>query len=125
MINRTSIVKTIHVNFVSAIFEIGDSQTIKPRTKALAVQRQYELFFGDEGNFNKYPIFTKPIPKPIMDEPITFTRYNKSSAIHVNNIDITSVAASGVIHIGSTKTIDAEARIKNIRQLLGESDTQD
>jgi spore germination protein PE len=123
LFKRTSIVKKISVIDVSlsSIFQIGDSCNIQPRSKALAVQRQYELFYGDEGNFSAYPIFSKSIPKAIIDESITFTKYNEGFSINVNNIDITSASASGVIHIGSTKTIDSEARVKHIRQLLDNS----
>ncbi|WP_332692659.1 spore germination protein GerPE [Halalkalibacter lacteus] len=124
MFKRTSSVKTISVTDVSigSVFEIGDSCHVKPRSKALAVQREYELFFGDEGNFEAFPIFTKPIPKPIIDEYVNFKKYNESSFIQVNNIDVISCSASGVLHIGSTKTIDAESRVKHIRQLQEDSD---
>ncbi|WP_227936820.1 spore germination protein GerPE [Alkalihalobacillus deserti] len=120
MYNRTSIVKDIHVRSVasSSIFEIGDSTHITPRSRALAVQRQVELFYGDEGDFNQYPIFNKPIPQPLVNEQVTFTRYNVSPFIKVNHIDILGAAASSVLHIGSTKTIDSESRVKHIRQLL-------
>ncbi|MFC0470358.1 spore germination protein GerPE [Halalkalibacter kiskunsagensis] len=127
MFKRTSSVKTISVTDVSlgSIFEIGDSCHIKPRSKALAVQREYELFFGDEGNFEAFPIFTKPLPKSIIDENVNFTKHNDSPFIYVNHIDVTSCSASGVLHIGSTKTIDAEARVKHIRQLQDDSNQQE
>ncbi|WP_280771966.1 spore germination protein GerPE [Salipaludibacillus daqingensis] len=121
MYKRTSVVKNIDVINVSnnSVFEIGDSRFMKPRTKVLAVQREYELFYGDEGNFKYYPIFTDPIPKPVVDESVHVVKYNQTSAIKVNNIDITTLSGSGISHIGSTKTIDAESRIKHIRQLEG------
>jgi spore germination protein PE len=126
LFKRTSAVKTISVIGVSdsSIFEIGDSYHIKPRSRALAVQREHELFFGDEGNFEAYPIFTKPLPKPIIDEYVNFTKFDKSPFIQVNHIDVISISASGVLHIGSTKTIDAEARVKHIRQLEDDSNQQ-
>ncbi|WP_088105445.1 spore germination protein GerPE [Halalkalibacter urbisdiaboli] len=120
MFKRTSVTKNINVTNVSSgsIFEIGDSTGIRPRSRALAVQREMELFFGNEGNFEKYSIFTNPIPVPNVDENIKMTKYNQSPFIYVNHIDIISTAASSVLHIGSTKTIDAESRVKHIRQLL-------
>ncbi|UTW69103.1 spore germination protein GerPE [Anaerobacillus sp. HL2] len=36
---------------------------IIPRSMALAVQRQKQLFFGNEGDFEQFSIFTKNIPK--------------------------------------------------------------
>ncbi|MGJ9383421.1 spore germination protein GerPE [Salipaludibacillus sp. CF4.18] len=122
MFKRTSVVNKVHVTDVSlnSVFEIGDSWSIKPRSNALAVQREFERFYGDEGDFDAYPIFTIPLPKTLISEHINFTRVNDSSSIYVNKIDITSASASGVLHIGSTKVIDAESRVKHIRQLQGD-----
>ena len=121
LFKRTSIVKDIHVRSVSSssVFLIGDSTHITPRTRALAVQRQAELFYGKEGDFNQYPVFNKPMLKPKTFEQVTFSKYNISPFIKVNHIDILGVSASSVLHIGSTKTYDAEARVKHIRQLFG------
>ncbi|MEK4027962.1 spore germination protein GerPE [Pseudobacillus sp. FSL P4-0506] len=120
MFKRTSIVKDARVITVSdsSVFEIGDSANMKLRNNVLAVQRQAELFFGNEGNLNDYPLFSRPIPIPQINENITVTRYNLSPFIRVNHISIVGVASSSVLHIGSTGIIDAEARIKHIRQLL-------
>lgn len=116
-----AIVGTVKVIIsLSAIFEIGDSTNITPRTRALVVQREFELFFGNEGNFKDYPIFTMTLPELIIDEHINFNKYNESPSIHVHHIKILSASASGVVHIGSSKTINAESRIKHIRQLLDE-----
>jgi spore germination protein PE len=119
LFKRTSLVEHISIIDVTSgsIFEIGDSYHIQPRSKALAVQREYELFYGDEGDLKTYPIFTNPIPKPTVEKPICFKRYNESPYIKVNHINLFGCAASGVCHIGSTKTIDAETRIKHIRQM--------
>jgi len=121
LFKRTSIVKDIHVRSVSAssIFLIGDSSHITPRSRALAIQRQAELFYGQEGDFNQFPVFYKPIPKPYTDEHVTFSRYNISPFIKVNHIDVLGVSASSVMQIGSTKTYNGEARVKHIRQLFG------
>ncbi|MFC0557690.1 spore germination protein GerPE [Halalkalibacter alkalisediminis] len=121
MFKRTSLVKDIHVRSVSSssIFQIGDSTHITPRSRALAVQRQAELFYGKEGDFNQYSVFNKPIPKPQTLEHVAFSKYNISPFIKVNHIDILGVSASAVLHIGSTKTFESEARVKHIRQLFG------
>ncbi|KMY55492.1 hypothetical protein AC623_17385 [Bacillus sp. FJAT-27231] len=120
MFKRTSIVQDTRVITVadSSVFEIGDSATMTLRNRVLAVQRQAELFFGNEGNFNDYPIFSRPRLTPLIDENLTVTRYNLSPFIRVNHISIVGVASSSVLHIGSTGIIDAESRIKHIRQLL-------
>ncbi|WP_257008256.1 spore germination protein GerPE [Bacillus sp. FJAT-45350] len=119
MSKRVSMVNNIKVTNVSSssVFQVGDSNKVSPRSRALAVQRQVELFFSDEGNFEMFPLFTRPIPKMSFFEPISINRYNDSRFINVKNINIISAASSGVLHIGSTNDIHAEARIKHIRQL--------
>lgn len=119
MIKRTSIVNSTRVNSVSSssVFQIGDSVQITPMSWILAVQRQLQLFYGNEGNFAAYPIFTREHPRPVVTETVTVNRYNASSFIKVENINITAVSASSVYHIGSTSLIDAATRIKHIRQI--------
>ncbi|ARK30063.1 spore germination protein GerPE [Halalkalibacter krulwichiae] len=122
MLKRISVVKLIDVQVVtfSSVLEIGDAEEITPRHKALAVQREKELFYGREGNFNQYPLFSREIPKPQMDGSLIITRRNESHFINVNHIDITSISAGSIAQIGSNRLIDAEARVKHIRQLLGD-----
>ncbi|MFK2825527.1 spore germination protein GerPE [Bacillus sp. B190/17] len=122
MFKRTSVVKHIRVVTVSdsSVVEIGDSAAMKLGNRVLAVQRQTELFYGNEGNFEDYPIFSKAIPVLKTDENLAFTRYNLSPFIRVGHINIIGVASSSVLHIGSTGMIHADSRIKHIRQLLHE-----
>jgi spore germination protein PE len=120
---RTSIVQSFHGETVifSSVLQIGDSQKITSRAQVLAVQRQYELFFGNEGE-SSFPIFTKPIPKFQSDRRnISLQTLHQSPVISVRSIRVLAVSSSGVVHIGSTSTIDAEARIKHIRQLAPNS----
>jgi spore germination protein PE len=122
---RTSIVQFFHGNEVifSSVLQIGDSQKITSRSQVLAVQRQYELFFGKEGE-SSFPIFTKPIPKIQSDDRnISLQTLHQSPVISVRSIRVLAVSSSGVVHIGSTSTVDAEARIKHIRQLAPNSST--
>ncbi|SDH49734.1 spore germination protein GerPE [Alteribacillus bidgolensis] len=124
MSKRTSIVKTLKVTDVttSSVFEIGDAVNIRASSKAFAVQREHELFFTNEGDFEDYPIFTQEISKPIIDEQLNIHRYNDSPYIKVNKINVIGVAASGVFQIGSTKNIENQSRVKHIRQLSDSSD---
>jgi spore germination protein PE len=119
MVKRTSIVNSTKVRTVSSssVFQIGDSVQITPRNWALAVQRQRQFFYGKEGNFEAYRIFAVEIPHLVPTEQITVQRYNPSSLIKVNHIDITSVSGSSVYHIGSTGNIVTESHIKHIRQI--------
>jgi spore germination protein PE len=111
-----------HINLLSisssATLQIGDSSIIAPISMILAVQREYELFFSDEGDFGEYTVFSRPIPQPTITEHVRMNRINESPVIKVHHIDIFGAAASSVVHIGSTKRITSEARVKHIRQLL-------
>ncbi|BDG42283.1 putative spore germination protein GerPE [Parageobacillus caldoxylosilyticus] len=123
MMKRTSIVQLFHGETVlfSSVLQIGDSQKINSRARVLAVQRQYELFFGNEGE-NIFPVFTKPIPKIQSDRRnISLQTLHQSPVISVRSIRVMAVSTAGVVHIGSTSTVDAEARIKHIRQLAPNS----
>jgi spore germination protein PE len=116
---RLSIVQQLNSKtvLISSVLQIGDSREITSRSNILAVQRQYELFFGSEGE-RAFPIFTRPIPKlDINTEAIRINKLNESPILSVRSVYVIATSASSVIHIGSTSTINAETRIKHIRQL--------
>ncbi|RXI98208.1 spore germination protein GerPE [Anaerobacillus alkaliphilus] len=117
--HRTSVVSsTLLRNLgLSSVFQIGDSVQITPQNWALAVQRQVEFFYGKEGNFEAYRIFTITLPHLPVTEQVLINRFNQSSFIKAKHIQITSVSGSSVYHIGSTQNIQAESRIKHIRQI--------
>ncbi len=100
------------------VIEMGDSVQVSPAANVFAVQREKAIFIEDEFDLQDYPIFTVPIPQPSVHEQIeTFTTYD-SPSIHVAHISIRSIAGSSIVHLGSSKTITSEARVKNIRHLL-------
>lgn len=117
---RISAVKNININSIvlSSVFQIGDINIINPRTKVIAVQREIPVFRIDETDDIAYPIFSRPIPKPIPTEPINIRRINKVPIIEVNNINVSGISTSGICQIGSNKIIDSEARIKHIRHII-------
>ncbi|MDF2716752.1 MAG: spore germination protein [Paenibacillus sp.] len=116
---RTSAVKNANINSVGlgSIVLVGDCVEVKPRGKALAIQRQIANFNGNEGSFEAFPIYSRPIPRPDPSNDVHFTVTNCSSFIHVGAVNIISVSSSSVLQIGSNQTIDAESRTKHIRQL--------
>ena len=120
---RTSMVEYFHGETVifSSVLQIGDSREITSRSRVLAVQRQYELFFGGEGE-GIFPIFTMPIPKfQPNSKSISMQTLHQSPIISVRSIRVLAASTSAVVHIGSTSTVEAEARIKHIRQLAPNS----
>ncbi|MDE5413586.1 spore germination protein GerPE [Alkalihalobacterium chitinilyticum] len=120
MQNRISHVNTINVNDVSlsSTFQVGDSYHINQWSRALAVQRQIPFYFGNEGNFDVFPMFHIKNPMPVITEPINITRTNENPFIHVDHIRVIAVGSASSLHIGSNSIINAETRIKHIRQFV-------
>jgi spore germination protein PE len=120
MLQRIACVDHIKVDAVSfsSIFQIGDSERICGFSMALAVQREAEIFYTNEGNFAVYPIFSEAIPFEPVNESINCTIQNINPVLKVRNIDILGTSSSSVIHLGNSRHISMEARVKHIRQLL-------
>lgn len=89
----------------------------KPKTQAIAVQRQKSIYFGNEGNFEAYDIFSKPIPLPIIYEDVKINIRNHNPLIQVGNVRVIAISSSSLVQIGTNQRIESEARIKHIRQL--------
>ena len=119
MLQRTSVVELLNVNVVSfsSIIEIGDATYHQALSRALAVQRQKELFYGTEGPYENYPVFVEPIPLPAITENVESHFENLKPIIKVNHINITGVSSASLLQIGNCRHLYAEARIKHIRQL--------
>ncbi|EXX85775.1 spore gernimation protein [Paenibacillus darwinianus] len=116
---RLSLVGTVKIRTIlfSAIFQAGDNLVIAPSSSVFAVQREVPTYLGNEGNFND-PLFTAPIPRPIQDEQVQVSIRNVKPLIQVGSLDIIGVSTASVVQIGSNRLIQAESRMKHIRQLL-------
>jgi spore germination protein PE len=110
----------IHTSNDTTIIEIGDSAEITPLAFSIAVQRERAVFYANEFNFDDYSIFSRKLLQPVITENITKIRMNDSPVIRVRKIDISTVASCGVVHLGSSRLLKAESRIKHIRHLLRE-----
>ncbi|MCA1062000.1 spore germination protein GerPE [Rossellomorea sp. AcN35-11] len=117
MLKRYSIVNDLEgvTLAFSSVYQIGDSQNIYAQSKAFAVQREKEFFLSSEGSFDS-DVFQKPITLPAINPQVSVNRLNLCP-IKVNNMFIRATSASSVIHIGNTRNVYMEARVKNIRQL--------
>jgi spore germination protein PE len=121
MTARMSSVKDIQLISVSdaSLIHIGDSVGVTPRARGLAVQREVAVFKKDEGDFSD-PLFSEPLPKPLLTENVHMTRFNESPFINVNRLHIMSAGNAVVIQIGSNQFIDTQARIKHFRQFFSQ-----
>ncbi|WP_318505145.1 spore germination protein GerPE [Bacillus sp. T3] len=120
MLKRTSVVNSLIVDSLqfSSLIELGDSSCIQGGNRALAVQREREVFFGNEGDYSKYLIFSEQIPIPPITEWIAMEHYHCPGAnIKVGNIRILGVSAASIVHVGNSCSVHMESRVKHIRQL--------
>ncbi|WP_147533191.1 spore germination protein GerPE [Bacillus marasmi] len=126
MLKRTSFVDSLKVDSLqySSIIQLGDSCYIQGGNLALAVQREEEIFLGQEGDVRSYRVFSEPILLPSITEQLSLSTNNQASiGIKVGSIDILGVSSSSIVHVGNSKIIQMEARIKHIRHLLHEGDS--
>ncbi len=117
---RGSVVKTMDIKnmIFGSVVEIGDTVHLRAYTDALAVQRNKELFFGNEAHFKNYNTFKKPIPIPPLPRPVPIIRkYNEHPDIKVGNIHLITISSSAIVQIGTTSNIHSEARVLHIRQI--------
>ena len=120
MLQRTSSVDALNVKITSfaSIIQLGDSCIINSYSRALAVQREVEIFYGNEGNFSSYRVFSEPIPLPAINENLSYISHHVNPIIKVNRIGIIGISSSSILHVGNSKDISMEVRVKHIRQLL-------
>jgi spore germination protein PE len=126
MLQRTSVVNSIKVNSASfaSTIQLGDSGMVNGFSRALAVQREADLFFGKEGNFSNYPIYSEPIPLLPITEELSLSTHNPLPLIKVNNISILAMSSAAILHVGNSENVSLEARVKHIRQLFNKEDEQ-
>jgi spore germination protein PE len=117
---RWSVVKQMKINNISlaSILQIGDNESIKPVSKALAVQRQIATFRENEGNFDEFPLFKRVIPIPDAYEEVNMTIDHVCDTIQVNCVRVLAVSSSSVVQVGSNCLIESETRIKHFRQFV-------
>lgn len=102
----------------SSVIEIGDSEHIGAIAYILAVQRDKAVFYEKEFEFGDYTAFSEPLPLHVDCNPITSLTFHENPTIRVDKVNVSFVAASSVIHIGSSECVEMETRVKNIRHLV-------
>ncbi|MCM3267413.1 spore germination protein GerPE [Paenibacillus elgii] len=117
---RTSVVRSLKVNIVgfgSAVF-VGDLVDFSPVNYVFAVQREIPVFYGDEGQLSAYPIYSSPLPRTRLEPAVQMDVTNTNPVICAGDVHVIAISSASMVQLGSVRTIRAEARVKNIRQLL-------
>jgi spore germination protein PE len=119
VLQRSSYINNLNVKVISyaSILQLGDSCIINGFSRALAVQREAEIDYGNEGNYAAYSVFSEPIPFAL-NENISFRSHHLNPMIKVNNLRVIGASSASVIHVGNSNHISMETRVKHIRQLL-------
>lgn len=62
MDKRVSLVSNVHITNVlfASVVQIGDADEVTPAARIFALQRQFAVFMGNEGNLNLFPVFFLP-----------------------------------------------------------------
>lgn len=120
MFQRVSKVKSVTATSLlfSSTLQIGDCSYIDGRANVMAVHRNMEITLLRGNQFSDYPIYSKPIPLPILDEPLLTHFENPCPIIKVDHINIIGATVSAYAGIGNVGHIRMDARVKNIRNLL-------
>ena len=115
---RVSEIGAIKVNIITdaAVMQIGDSQTVDLADIAIALQRQYPDYRGDETRFGSYPIFSLPLPPAPGPPGASLVSRSPTGRIRVGIVDVIALRASSYLQAGCAGHLTAESRIKHIRQ---------
>lgn len=119
MHKRTANVDFIKIDSVGlgSCVQIGDSSLIQGYTRALALQREQEIFFTSETSLAPYEVFYQSLPMPPIDEQVFFDSISSHSVIKVGSIRVLGLAAGALVHVGNTCHIQRENRSMHIRQM--------
>lgn len=117
---RTSVAESFKLRslLIGSVIQFGDCLVLAPRSKVLAIGREYPVFSNQEPDFADYPFFSRPFPRVPITENVRTNIINESPYIKAGNISIHGVSTAGCVQIGSNLHIDTETRIKHFRQFL-------
>jgi spore germination protein PE len=126
MLQRSSYVDHVYIKVTaySSIVQLGDSCIMNGFSRALAVQREAEIHYGEEGNYAAYSTFSEPIPLPTITENISIRSHHLNPMIKVNKVNVIGVSSASILHVGNSNHISMETRVKHIRHLLPRSEEQ-
>ncbi|MDG4656709.1 spore germination protein GerPE [Ectobacillus antri] len=127
MFRRFSVVQdvTVLTMGISSVIQIGDTNTIETRTRAIAVQDEKGEFIVKDPPFSSYIIFRDTdITIPLRVKEARMHVINACPFIHVDSIFQRNMLNSSCLHIGSLDYGFANSRIVQIRKYAESSPSE-
>lgn len=106
---------------LSSVFQIGDTNQMYLKSRALAVHREISTFLNREGNLEAFAMFTDDeITIPSRTTNVKMTVINENPFIEVDCVKVYTLLNSACFQIGSVDYVFSNSRIKQIRQFITE-----
>ncbi|WP_242221082.1 spore germination protein GerPE [Bacillus cereus group sp. BfR-BA-01380] len=106
---------------LSSVFQVGDTNHMELKYRAIIVHREIPYFFSQEGDFEAYKIFVdNEITIPTRINEVNMTVVNQNPFIEVDCITIQSMLNSSCLQIGSVDYVFSNSRLLQIRQFVTE-----
>lgn len=118
MLRHISVVHNVSIISLgdTGTVQIGDTNSMEAKKRAIAVQRDVATFSDEELPFEAFHIFRDDeITIPTRTTSVRMKRINKNPFICVDNIIITIVSDAATLHIGSIEYVFNNSRIRQIR----------
>jgi len=123
-------VKLLNVisNSTSAIVQVGDRDYSYLYNQAISIERNITVYGADEPYFERYPLFTKPLPNLEAMLPSGSVEHEmlgkliplplQMPTIEVDSIKVTANSQSANIQLGNGRKLIAENRAKSFEQYI-------
>ncbi|CAG9612913.1 putative spore germination protein GerPE [Bacillus rhizoplanae] len=106
---------------LGAVIQIGDTNHVDLKSRAIVVQREIPYFLSQEGNWEAYEIFVDDeITIPTRINEVNMNVINENPFIEVGCITIQSMLSAACLHVGSIDYVFSNSRILQIRHFVTE-----
>lgn len=115
-------------NSTSAIIQVGDRNNSYLYSQAMSIQRNATVYGADEPYFERYPLFTRPIPNLQAMLPQGNVHHSmlgklvplpqQMPTIEVGTIKVVANSQSANLQLGNGRKLVAENRAKSFEQYV-------
>lgn len=105
----------------NSVAQIGDSNMLQARSRAILVQREQPFYLTREGPFEGYPMFRDTeITIPTRQTSVRMHVTNVNPFVSVNFIRMEALEYTGVFHVGPIDYVFNNSRVLQIRHFISE-----